>query len=132
MIDRAALEETLYNLKKIGKTVLTSLYGVIDYSGSIGRGVGEKYRREYIIGLSEVNAIIGILTAGILGKAEGSLYQVFCNNLLSSCSYHSLAKICSEVGGISLCLPYIVGTVRMIHAWYEFEKKKLSNLIFRG
>jgi hypothetical protein len=135
MVDKVALEEMWYDLKRAGKAVLTPLYRVIDYSGVIGRKAGEKYRLAEKYGLDEGGAAGAILATGILGMIEGGLYHVLLNldyyiNLLSSYLYHSTAGIRplghSGVGAISLYLPYIVGAARMIHAWYEFEKEKIN------
>jgi hypothetical protein len=127
MVDKAALEEMWYNLKRAGKAVLTSLYRVIDYSGIIGREMAENYLSDYLSGL-DLGAILG---TGVLGIIEGSLYRVLLNldyytKLLFSYFSHSMEIRPPEpsgVGAISLYLPYIVGAARMIHAGYEFVKK---------
>ena len=124
---REVLEEMLYDLKRVGKAVLTPIYRVIDYSGIIGRVAGMEYMSVYY---DKIDVISGILASGILGMIEGTLYHVllnldYYNNLLSSYLSHSTAEIYPEVGGISLYLPLVVGAARLIHAWYEFEKKKI-------
>jgi hypothetical protein len=127
LVDRAVIEEMLYDLKRVGKAVLTPIYRVIYYFGIIGRVAGRKYRSGYY---DEINVIGSILAARIFGMIEGTLYHVllnldYYNNLLSSYFPHSAAEIYPEVGGISLYLPLVVGADRLIHAWYEFEKKKI-------
>jgi hypothetical protein len=126
MVGEAALKEMRYDLKRVGKTMLTSLYKVIDYSGIIGRKAAEKYAFHPE---GDLEAAGAILATGVLGMIEGGWYYVILNldyysNLLSSYLSYSTAKIHPLEPSGAILLPYIVGVARMIHTWREYEKGK--------